>query len=848
MCTISASDDQLTLTADCSGNLSWNETRHLVPDTTTKLLLQNNSLYHIPTSTIRTPSALVYLDLSWNLIAKIDKEDFANLTRLRTLKLSNNRLCLGYDSFPATAFQHLTMLRTLFLHANRCQYSHRTYPDLTLAELPKLEYLSMSALRNVDFGVGFLQLRHLRTLSLIGYSVCHIDSVSRTTFQNLRNCNLTHLEIKSCNLTNISNRAFRPLKRLTHINLACNRRMGFNEAVTALSACIHCRFHTVILDALQDSLKPTALLSHMFKTASMRPIRRLTIRANFLFSFDVRSMHHLSAIKYLAWGYNCPRVLLPKLTWGSEWLKAQQTTTLETLEGSHWCDTMDHYYTTVCLNDDMLIEDYFRNPNVYQYRDVTAVRRAANRSILPDVHYSNWWRRLPVTLKYFYFDSWTSPIYLDIPRLELENNAHWLLLNISYVTIRHIIGPLIGLSNIQVVDIRHSGVESIAPNAFRYLEMLRFLFLQENRLGTSDEGLEGSFAHLRSLEELDLRHNALTRLHHATFSDLVSLRTLRLDWNSLADVNFSTSGLTSLQLLNLAHNSIAYLNQQFLAELVVTLKKTNFHIDLSDNFLMCACKLIPLLSWYEANGRAVVNFETLTCNFGDVDVRIQNMTISRLADDCPPVGEDNDLSLGRHGFVSYSISVACTVLAILLLTLAAYLYRWKIHWRWYILRRHFRNWGQLANARVDGGPVFDAFVSFRTASDCDDDRWVANVLLPRVEREWGLHMCVIGRNDICDFKANTIIDAVRCSRRTIVVLSSDACGDAWCNYAFNMATEKEGDKPLLICLQDFAPALASKAIRKMMFHNEQLNWSDDSAVQAAFWKKLKIALKQNKTT
>ena len=843
VCTIWTSQHQPVSTADCSDNPSWNDSEYnVIPTTIARLILKNNSLYHIPTSTIRTPSALVYLDLSWNLIAKIDKEDFANLTRLRTLKLSNNRLCLGYDSFPATAFQHLTMLRTLFLHANRCQYSHRTYPDLTLAELPKLEYLSMSALRNVDFGVGFLQLRHLQTLSLIGYSVCHIESVSRSTFQNLRRCNLTHLHIKSCYLKYMSSFTFEPLTRLTHINLSCNRELGFSVATAVLRASNSCRFHTVIIDGIQSSFEPVILRERDFDAPSMRSLERLTFRADRIFAIDVRFLRYLPAIKYVAGSFNCPRLLLPPDTWVADWLELQHMTSLETVDASYWCEILDQYHRSVCRDDDMAIDDYFRTPR--QYVRAASSKPKSLYNVTTRISESNWWQSIPTSLKHLYFHTWSSATAIDITALDVKGKEDLLLLNVSFVNIRRIIGPVRGLSHLQVLDLRHCQLEMIAADAFKYFTDLRFLFLQGNRIGTQTtiDLLKNSFAHLRALEELDLRHNALTRLHHATFSDLVSLRTLRLDWNSLAHVNFSTSGLASLELLNLAHNGIAYLTKEFLADLPGT---NNVRVILSGNVLICTCASMPFLSWFHANREAVKELDELTCTHDSGVMYLHDVNLTQMLTTCSSTDSRYTIP-ARDTFHRYVISAVAVFLLVAALSLTALRHRWKVRWKWFLCKQRLRSWRHTADnsgTRPDHH-IFDAFVSYCTEQDCDDHLWVGGVLVPMLEVKWGLQLCIVGRNNVCGSKVRTVVDALYACRRTIIVLSPKACRDVWCNYAFHMTLEKGDEQPILVCLKSLTPTQIPKAIRRIIMNNEQLDWPLGTSAQATFWKKIKQAMRE----
>uniref|UniRef100_A0A8C3R119 TIR domain-containing protein n=1 Tax=Cyanoderma ruficeps TaxID=181631 RepID=A0A8C3R119_9PASS len=106
-------------------------------------------------------------------------------------------------------------------------------------------------------------------------------------------------------------------------------------------------------------------------------------------------------------------------------------------------------------------------------------------------------------------------------------------------------GAFRNLPNLRVLDLGDNKILQLDLDAFVGLPSLTILCLFHNSLG--DSILEESyFQDLRSLEELDLSGNKITKLHpHPLFYNLTALKSVNLESNRIS--NFCQTNLTSFQ-------------------------------------------------------------------------------------------------------------------------------------------------------------------------------------------------------------------------------------------------------------------------------------------------------------
>lgn len=77
--------------------------------------------------------------------------------------------------------------------------------------------------------------------------------------------------------------------------------------------------------------------------------------------------------------------------------------------------------------------------------------------------------------------------------------------------------------------------------------------------------LDNQFAYFKSIEEINLAHNAINNIQKFTFTDLSTLRTLDLSFNALSDDVMFMESPTQVATLDLSHNHFETFNTSFVS-------------------------------------------------------------------------------------------------------------------------------------------------------------------------------------------------------------------------------------------------------------------------------------------
>src|SRR6218665_500737 len=139
---------------------------------------------------------------------------------------------------------------------------------------------------------------------------------------------------------------------------------------------------------------------------------------------------------------------------------------------------------------------------------------------------------------------------------------------------------------------------------------------------------------------------------------------------------------------------------------------------------------------------------------------------------------------------------------------------------------------------------FDAFVGYSRR----DSNWVVTELLPRLEQECNLRLCIHERDwlpgrDI----AENIMESIDSSRKTLLVVSNTFALSPWCHFELAMAQtrlmEEDRDSLVLILLEEIADCNLTLRLQIQMQRRTYIEWTKQSNVgQQLFWANLKHTL------
>lgn len=395
-----------------------------------------------------------------------------------------------------------------------------------------------------------------------------------------------------------------------------------------------------------------------------------------------------------------------------------------------------------------------------------------------------------------------SSIPMDATEVYLDGNNFGELSSHSFI----------GRKNLKVLYANNSNIAAIYNHTFSGLRRLTVLHLENNHI---KELLGFELATLENLRELYLQGNRIHYIDNRTFLGLKQLEVLRLDSNRL--VHFPV--------------------WQF------SLNPYLVEIGLSENQWSCDCQYLQKYrSWLQVNFGKVVDAWRIVCVF---DNRTNALG--------PPLADFN-ASCAAYAGGSRAVvesQVINDYLPLFLVTISVFLASVAIVCSAFYYRRELRVWiysrcglrmcykTTAFEEQQDKDRLFDAYVSYSVK----DETFVNQVLAPGLEAgDPGYRLCLHYRDfNVSAYVADTIIEAVESSRRTIVVLSKNFLHNEWCRFEFKSALHevlKDRRRRLIIVLTGELPQRdLDPDLRLYLKTNTVIECGDRQ-----FWQKLRFAM------
>ncbi|XP_018323682.1 toll-like receptor Tollo [Agrilus planipennis] len=392
----------------------------------------------------------------------------------------------------------------------------------------------------------------------------------------------------------------------------------------------------------------------------------------------------------------------------------------------------------------------------------------------------------------------------------------------------------------------------LSSHAFIGRKRLKVLFLNNSNVETIQNK---TFNGLRQLEELYLSANRIVELLGYEFEGLENLRELFLDRNRISHVQNETfTRLKHLRVLKLNHNRLLQLN-------VWLFPKSITDLTLSHNPWTCDCGFVERLRDWIVRGDSVTDSSRVRCVHNvssneqdlssDSDNNVHGFFL--MAENGSSVCSGNaamDNSVEGNATATKTIIMPQPIqdyIPLLVVTLGVFVIIVTLTLLIFIFRQEVRVWVHSKfGVRLfyrpsdldlnDRDKLFDAFVSYSSK----DEAWIAEVLAPTLEPNYKL--CLHYRDfPVGAYLADTIVQAVESSKRTIMILSENFIKSEWCRFEFKSAHHqvlKDRRKRLIvILLGDLPQKDLDPDIRLYLKTNVYLQWGDKM-----FWEKLKFAL------
>ncbi|XP_033102341.1 uncharacterized protein LOC117105329 [Anneissia japonica] len=431
--------------------------------------------------------------------------------------------------------------------------------------------------------------------------------------------------------------------------------------------------------------------------------------------------------------------------------------------------------------------------------------------------------------------------------------------------------------------LKTNNIKSLKNNSFNTLAVLEYLYLDHNEL--EDTGIEfDAFGGLRKLRYFSMNNNPyLSKLRAAWFVDLVSLELLHLQFcgiNTLESDVFKHC--KQLQKVDLSHNSIVsfptsvFQNLFALMYLYMPNNKINelpnqafIHsnciqaIALRDNFLTtinenvgfqnlselqtlnlsynkfsCDCNLVWFRKWIDKTNVTIKDIGHTECfrKHGQSNMYIKLMDFKPDTLQCSKL-----ITILRTTIPSVSALVVISIIGTLL-----YYFRYDL--RYWNQRRRLRKQYEQINKQgpppINGENIkYDAFVSYNSK----DQHWIISVLQPKLEIDRNFKLCVDYRDFIAgEAIVDNIANAVKYSRKVLLVVSKNFIKSEWCYFELEMARmrmfDNHEDILVVVVLEKVSAKDMPILLHKILTTKTYIEWEEHPAGQVLFWAKLEAAL------
>lgn len=795
-CHVMANSSVIT---DCStSNISVLPTN--ISPMTTKLNLSNNFLgkFNNQTLSFFNLTNLIYLDLSHNELKKLENSTFLGLKKLRFLSLAYNQL--GYPTCLADGiFKPLVMLQDLRLQANCNTRSKKcTYHDFQFKELKSLRRLTTDGLTNTVLGPGFSYLRELRYLCFYrGESM--LGDVSANTFANLENTKLKTLIMIKTHVDRVMPNSFSMLKHLKTLDLSRNNRLcedGMRNVTTGLNqTMIQILRLSKTCDRGQDvkgqsfaSLQNSSLISLDLSHCKIR-----NISAEFILILPKTLKILLLNNNIISDGFFL--ILIPTMP------------SLVYLDGSaqnyfyEHNDTLDKQASRE--NDDFSVRalDHYTS-----YQSVHKSKNFKDKSYILGFNNSTKGQNGRHIFHNTLSIPFPNPVVLP-PKLRFLNVSFLSIgraispfnvseqnclevIDISNCKFQRLKGTITGLNSLKYLNLSHNEIMHVSPVTFVDMPALLDLNLSNNRLGKSLNQQESEiFFHLENLRILDMSGNDLKQLPTSIFNSNRYLYELKLANNGFVTVTFSLESLVNLKLLDLSHNGIIYIQSETTTQLSSLSDSHLIQINLQGNPLKCNCEHKSFVHWLaETSGHVqFVDNSSLMCTY----INNTRLNVSSIK---------SNLTRFKIECVTWEVITSCVMgFFVLLIVFAAvasiYSQRWKLRYLYYSSRSKINPYHPLLGEQIDLD--IDCYFSFDESlilTNGDDNsettmyNFVTEVIFPYIQRQQQ-KLQLSFRGLLADNLPlyQTISNAVRHSKKVVVMLSTTYCEEFWNVFEFNMA-------------------------------------------------------------
>ncbi|KAL4217552.1 hypothetical protein ACF0H5_022294 [Mactra antiquata] len=387
-------------------------------------------------------------------------------------------------------------------------------------------------------------------------------------------------------------------------------------------------------------------------------------------------------------------------------------------------------------------------------------------------------------------------------------------------------------SSLKVLKIGFNGYatdiyQSIADTYRGLPKLVHLKLMYTNMMTMSNQNVTDLFSPLTSLKILECVRCQLKCKLTSVLGNKPNLTRVNLEDNYFETIDpeiFTTK--TKITKLYLGMNKIAHVKSKalpisFLDQLSI--------FDISENPFICKCKLDWFIDWLRTANKSRIQYypEGYTCASPSrwANKRLEEVHYSFL--ECHPFTAPE-----WFGIIGGPVIIIVIISGVLI-----YRNRWNIKHYVYMLRKR-REYMPLNGENF----VYDGFVAYNKSVV----QWVKNVLIPLLEGEYNLNLCVHERDfPVGGFINDTIVQHMRESRRIILVLSNSFATSDWCMFELQVAHSmhiEDNVDVIIILIEGIEAKNMNNSMKVFLETTTYLEWTEDLAGHELFIAKLKDAM------
>lgn len=629
------------------------------------------------------------------------------------------------------------------------------------------------------------------------FSHNNIARVTKETFANIKGLNITALHMDYCNVSFIANDSFVDFPSLTHLDISGNRKMPIGE----------------LLQALRNTSINTLFLNQTGLKEIPRELELLPLKNVYSFGLGGNQVSNVNST-LLSIGVPALRYLYLNGNRLNEisFITALPNISVLNLGNNH----IESSGLNFCVNG-------AESPRHLRYLDLSW-NFLSNISVFEsEGHCLPRLQTLILNNNYHIFNV-PDNVFSRLPRIRT--------ILLKYVSESIIIEPLaFNVSTLHELRLTTSEQLFLKPtlatvNMFKHCPDLRVLHFTNVIFKDLSNNLTDMFSHLMHIQDFKIKYGIIWDV--SFLSNMTNLTKLNVFGNYIQGWDSTVFTNLPLREISFARNQISIINQtSFPDDTWTNLKRISF----SSNPFECTCKSVWFIEWLQRNREKVTNYPDLySCQYPE---RWRNKF---LYDYKPP---NNECKPPIDAITVIGIGLGCLGGVFLLLGIIVYKGRYHIKHRMYLVQSL-----QPYDRIPDGEEfVYDAFV----AHHINDRLWVINHLLPFLEKQKNLRLCLHERDFLPgNFIADNIINNMNVSRKILLVLSEDFARSEWCQFEASTAFHRmmAGGVPcvVVVMLEDMACTHVSDHIRNILQTVTYIEWGSRRGGRLDFWGNLGDAL------